>query len=168
MAAAIRCTSCDREALLEDEARRQCHRSRAGHGQVVHRSVDREVADAAACEEQWRNDVPVGGEGQPPAEQVQHGAVLEEFEHGIAKGFEEDRVDEGGRCLAARAVGQGDAFLTDLGTPASGLVDPVQYRLLAVGPGGGLVDAHRRPPAGCETSVSVSSRTWERWKRPKL
>ena len=158
----------DREALLEDEARRQCHRSRAGHGQVVHRSVDREVADAATGEEQWRDDVPIGREREPPAEQVQYGAVLEEFEHGIAKGFEEDRLDEGGRCLAARAVGQGDAFLTDLGTPASSLSIRSRYRLLAVGPDCGLIDGHRTPPAGSETSVSVSSRTWERWKRPKL
>ena len=119
-------------------------------------------------EEQWRNDVRVRGEGQPAAEQVQHRAILEEFEYGIAKCFEEDRVDERGVALPPAPCARVMRSSRTLGRLSSGLVDPVQHRLFAVGSRGALVDAHAWPPAGCETSVSVSSRTWERWKRPKL
>ena len=57
----------DGEALLEDEARRQVQRRRAGHGQVVDRAVDGQVTDVAAGEEQRRHDVGVGGEREPGA-----------------------------------------------------------------------------------------------------
>ena len=58
----------DGEALLEDEPGRQVQRPGPGHGQVVDRAVDGEVADVAAGEEQRRHHVGVGGEGQagPP------------------------------------------------------------------------------------------------------
>ena len=51
-------------------------RLRPGHRQVVDRAVDGQLADVAAGEEQRTDDEGVGGEGQPSAGHVQHGAVV--------------------------------------------------------------------------------------------
>ncbi len=50
-----------REAFLEDEARRQVQRPCARHGHVVDGAVHRQAADVAAGKEQRRDDVAVGG-----------------------------------------------------------------------------------------------------------
>ena len=54
-----------RQALFEDEARAEICRPGPGHRQVVDGSVDGQLADVAAGEEQRADDEPVGGEGQP-------------------------------------------------------------------------------------------------------
>ena len=57
----------ERQALLEDEGERQRERPRAADREVVDRAVDRELADVAAGEEDRRDDVGVGGEGDARA-----------------------------------------------------------------------------------------------------
>ena len=55
--------SCSRfETLLEDQREAERERPRAGHGQVVDRPVDRELADRAAREAQRLDHVGVGRE----------------------------------------------------------------------------------------------------------
>src|SRR5512133_1306163 len=53
-----------RQALLEDEARAQEEGSCATRGEVVHGSGDGELADVSAREEEWLDDVGIGGEGK--------------------------------------------------------------------------------------------------------
>ena len=55
------------QALLEDEAGAESDRFRSRHRDVVDGAVDRQVADAAAGEEQRSDHVGVGGEGQTSA-----------------------------------------------------------------------------------------------------
>lgn len=79
-------------ALLQDEGGRQVARCRTHHGQVVHGSVDREVTDAAAGEEQGTHDEGVGGEGHPRAAERDDGGVP----HGVPQ------LGRGGRVLECR------------------------------------------------------------------
>src|SRR5213079_2654943 len=62
-----------REAFLEDERRGQVQGPRAGHREIVHGAVNGEVADVAAGEEERRDDVRVGGEGEAHAVDLDHG-----------------------------------------------------------------------------------------------
>ena len=65
----------DLKTFFEDEAGGQAQRLCATAGEVVDRSVDREVADVAAGEEQRVDHVGVGGESDPPARHGQHRGV---------------------------------------------------------------------------------------------
>ena len=185
----------DREALLEDEPGRQVQRRGAGHGQVVDRAVDGQVADVAAGEEQRRDHVGVGGERQPGAVDPQLRGVLERLEQRVAEGVEEDRLDQGVRRLAAGAVRHRDAFFPDPGAAPPGAVDavqdlllPVRQRQLAPAPGSGrvrlfvlgmlaerLVDPARLAvhpvtdlAGGHDRPTSAASGTRVRFIRPKL
>ena len=106
MDAVIRLRLRRREASLEDEARRQVQRHRAGHRQVVDGAVDREVADVTAGEEQRRDHVGVGGQRHPGAVDVQPRRVLKRLEQRVAEGVEEDRLDQRvhGLCRPRRAT----------------------------------------------------------------
>ena len=121
----------DREALLQDEPGRQVQRPGAAHGQVVHRAVDGQVADVAAREEQRRDHVGVGGEGQPAGRGAQRGAVLQLLQHRVAERLQEHRLDQRLGGLAAGPVGQRDPFLADAGLARAGPGDPLQHLLLA-------------------------------------
>ena len=54
----------------------QVERPRPGHRQVVHRAEDGQLADVAAGKEQRPDHERVGGEGQPGAADLDHGAVV--------------------------------------------------------------------------------------------
>ena len=64
-AAPMRSTICARsstEAFLDDEAGRKVDRTRAAHGQVVHRAVHGQIADVTAGEKDRVDHVGVGAE----------------------------------------------------------------------------------------------------------
>ena len=63
--ATIRSQRLQRQALFENEARAQGQRPRPGHGQVVDRAVDGQLADVAAGKEQRADDERVGRHGEP-------------------------------------------------------------------------------------------------------
>jgi hypothetical protein len=149
----------DRQALLEDESAGQVERPGTGDGEVVDRAVHGQVADVAAGEEQRVDHVRVGGEGQPRAARLDRGLVFEPVEHRVAEGFEEDRLDQRVRGLAARAVGERDPALGDPGRAPPRPVDPVEHLLLpGVGRGARSLCSH----------VRVASWTRSRVNRPKL
>ncbi len=98
----------------------------------------------AAREEQRRDHVGIGGEGEPGAAHVQPGGVLELLELRIAERVEEHGLDQRLGRLAARAVGHRDALFEHLRPPAASTVDAVEHLLLAVdGHLMVVVDGHR-------------------------
>ena len=90
---------------------------------------------------------------------VQHGLVLQRLQQRVAERLEEHGLDQRVGRLAARAVGQGDALLLELGLAAPRLLDPLEDLLLAAQLLVLLV------PRG---HVLVASFTRSRVKRPKL
>jgi hypothetical protein len=129
----------------------------AGHSQVVDSTVDGQLADVPAGEEQRRDHERVGGERQPGAVNREHRLVLQRLQQRVAERLQEQRLDQGGGRLAARPVGEGDPLLLQLGPPPPGLVDPLQDLLLPAE----LVD-------GRVAHARVASLTRSRVKRPKL
>lgn len=91
-------------AFLQDETAGEVGGPGSAHGQVVDGAVDREVADAAAGEEQRSHDVRVGGEGQPGAAQRHHGRVGQLRQHVAPVAGREDVLDQFGRECPAAAV----------------------------------------------------------------
>ncbi len=79
------------EALLNDDAQREEARDGAEAGEVVHRAVDRELADVPAREKERRHSERVGGEGYAPAglqPQRRRGevrGVIQRVQHHIAQ-----------------------------------------------------------------------------------
>lgn len=98
------CDDRDLHAFLQDETAGEVGGPGAAHGEVVDRAVDREVADAAAGEEQRPHDVRVGGEGQPGAAQRYHGRVGQLREHVAPVTGREDVLDQFCRECPAAAV----------------------------------------------------------------
>ena len=82
------------EALLDHEPGREHERPCAGDGQVVHRPVDRELADVAAGELERLDDVRVGREREPRAVQLEQRRVAERVEQRVAELLEEEPLDE--------------------------------------------------------------------------
>ena len=124
----------DREALLDDERRRQPLRPRARHGQVVDRAVHRDVPDRTAGKTPRRNDIRVGGERQPLTRGgLQHRGVAELLELVVAERLEEHRVDECRRGLPARTVRERHHVVEQPRPALPELVDAFQHPVFALG-----------------------------------
>ncbi len=78
----------DRIALLEHHAHAQPLRHGPAHGQVVHRTVDRQLADVAPGEEAGLHHVGVRGEGHAHPAQVQQGRVVPRVQGRVVEGGE--------------------------------------------------------------------------------
>ena len=108
---------------------------RPHHRQVVDGPVHGQVASGAAGESQGLHDIGVGAEGQVVARrELDQGGV------GLGRpmallvlgreGGQEDRLEKGGRRLAACAVGQGHDLIAQAGTSAPERLDaPEDYGL---------------------------------------
>ena len=120
----------DREPLLEHESRREVERPRPRHRQVVDGAVHGQVADVAAGEEERRDHVGVGGEGEPRRPDGEDRLVLQGLQQRVAEGVEEEGLDQGVGGLAPRAVREGDQLVGDLGGAPADPLDPLQDLLL--------------------------------------
>ena len=99
----------DREALLDDERRRQPHRLGAGHSKVVDGAVHGEVADGTAGKLARLHHERVGRERQSFARgQGQCGCVGQRGAITAGEGLDEHGIDQSGRRLAACTVSQRD------------------------------------------------------------
>ena len=138
----------DRHALLEHEGGGDGDRARPHHGQVVDRPVHGQMAGGAAGESQGLHDIGVGAEGQAFTRgEIDQGGV------GLGRapallvlageGGQEDGVEQGGRRLATRAVGQGHDLVAQTGPPAPERLDASEDRGLPVARRGVAV-AHDR------------------------
>ena len=121
----------DLEALFEDEAGGEVERNRAGHGKVVNRSVDGQVADVPAGEEQRRDDVGVGGQRDPRAVEVQLRRVLQRLEQRVAESVQEDWPRPASWSPCRRPVRHRDPLFLDPRAAAAGAVDALEHLLLA-------------------------------------
>jgi hypothetical protein len=92
------------ETLLDHEACAEPHRLGPCHGEVVDGSVDGQLADVAAREEERLDHERIGGEREP----VGDGRIAELVEHRVGELFHEEALDEPSRRLATRAVGERD------------------------------------------------------------
>ena len=113
----------DRQTFFDDEGRRKRQGAGTHDREVVHRAVDRQVADAASRERQGVHDIGVGRKGQAPVDARKDCGVAPFAEQVVAISPEEDLVDEGRGRFASRAVGQGDAFVGEAGGPRSDPID---------------------------------------------
>ncbi len=133
-------------ALLQHEGGGEVGGPGAAHRQVVDGAVDRQVAEAAAREEQRPDDVGVGGERQPGAAEVEDGGVAHGGEDGVAVGRGEDVLDQFGGQGAASAVAHHHDRLVAQGGGAG----PVRRVDGGVGRRGSQFSQRgSSPPAGC-------------------
>ena len=98
----------DGKTFFEDEAGAQRQRARAAHRQVVHRPVDRQLADRSAGEEQRPHHVGVGGECQTARGGLDRRAVVPCRQRRIAEGRVEHFFQQLLRHAHAAAVRQHD------------------------------------------------------------
>jgi len=92
------------KTLLQNQADADRQGTGAAHGQVVDRSVNRQIADVAAGEEDRVDHVGVGGEGEPAAAVGQdRGVVLVPLGHS-GEGGDDDLVEKLVAEPAAAAV----------------------------------------------------------------
>ena len=88
------------EPSSSTQRERQRQRARAGHGEVVDRAVDRELADRAAGEADRLDDEAVGREREP----VDAPGVAQLLQASLPKAGTKQPLDQGLRRLAAGAV----------------------------------------------------------------
>ena len=115
--AAIRSSSGNGKALLEDEGRCQVERPCPADGQVVDRAVNRQLADVAAGKEERTDHERIGGDGDPrrigspAAGQADGCLVFERGQHVVAVGGQKQPLDELGTQEPAAAVAEHDAVV---------------------------------------------------------
>ena len=100
-----------RQALLQDEARRQIERPGAAHGEVVYGAMDGQLPDVAAGEEDGVDDKRIGAEGNAGPVHGEDGAIVERFEELIAELGQHHLLDQLVGELAATAVGEHDFLM---------------------------------------------------------
>ena len=127
----------DRQTLLEHEGSGDGERAGPHHGQVVDRPVHGQMAGGATGKSQGLHDIGVGAEGQAFARgEVDHGGVglgrAPALLVLVGEGGQEDGVEQGGRRLATRAVGQGHDLVAQTGPPAPERLDAPEDRSLPV------------------------------------
>ena len=137
----------EREALLEDERGGQVERARAGHREIVHGAVDREVADVAAGEEQRRDDIRVRGEREPDPADGDHGLVVALVEDLVAERGKKAAREQLGRHLPAAAVSEQDAVAV---AEREGTTRERHLRRGPRGPDPTRCDRARRASPGCD------------------
>ncbi len=96
----------DRQALLEDQADADRQRPRPGHGQVVDRAVDRQVADVAPGKDDRVDHVGVGGVGEPAAVVGEDRRVVLVALRNSGQGGDDEIVEQLVAELAAAAVAE--------------------------------------------------------------
>ena len=101
--------------MLNDDGARQVERYRATDSEVVNSAADCELADVAAGEIEWLDDVGVSSEGKsiPQCRQARYTKSCLIFERRLTfaiKHLDEDVVDQVMHRLAAAAVRQRDVW----------------------------------------------------------
>ena len=78
--------------------------------------MNREFADVTAGKEQWAHDVGIGGERHRRAARFERErrGIVHTVEQRIGEGWREDALDQIMRCLAAAAMAERDAFITQI------------------------------------------------------
>ena len=82
------------------------------HGQIVHAAADRQPPDIASGEEEGRDDMPVGRDGQAPTvRQFQTGCVVAARQCRIVEGQEKHLADQIVRQAPTASMTQDDPIL---------------------------------------------------------
>ena len=143
------------QPLLEHQREAERERPRAGHGEVVDRAVDRELADRAAGEAQRPDDVGVGRERELDAVDDDAPGVGHLAERVARERRHEQPLDQALRRLAAGAVGHRDLRIAELRALAARGLDDPEDLLLALGDRR-LARLITRPPARARSGRSCS------------
>jgi hypothetical protein len=85
----------DGPSVLDDQAGREGDRPGAGHRQAVDRPVDRELPDVTAGEEEWADDVTIGGECELSLACGEQGTFAARLQQRVAQLSSEDPLDAG-------------------------------------------------------------------------
>ena len=101
------------EPFLEDDGSREAHRPRAGDGKIVHRSVDRKLADGAAGKADRSYDERVRGERQPDTADGEQAGIGQLLQGGVGQQRNDEPFHECPARLAAGTVGHRDPLIAE-------------------------------------------------------
>jgi hypothetical protein len=103
--------------------RSERHRARSGDREVVHRAVDRELADRPAREAQGPDDERVGREGEGRAVDADERGIPKRGERRVLEQGDDHALHELAARLPAGAVRHGDALVGEARPPAAHVLD---------------------------------------------
>ena len=110
------------DSLLDHEGEEQGERLRRRDREVVHRAIDRQLADRAAGETQRAHHEAVGSEGEAGAVHLQVGGIGEGGQERTAEERRDQAFDQPPAGLAPGAVGHLDAGIAEADPGESGRI----------------------------------------------
>src|SRR5258705_3070272 len=120
----------DRESFFKDKPGGKVERSRTTHRQIIHSSVNGQVADIPARKKERRYHKRVSRERKPRAAQVERRLIFHLFENRIAERLDEQRVHQRMRRFSTGTVRQRYSLVSETRPFAPREFDPLQHLAL--------------------------------------